>query len=242
MKFTFFPLILFLLLSLASYAQVVNKGVGGNSTKQLLARVDTDVIHENPDIVILMVGTNDFLNSKKMISFNEYEDNLNTIVGKIKTAGSKVILLSPPPVDSAYLFMRHEKSMYKQPPNMMLDSVSQILRNVAKDQSTMFLDLYGKFSSLGLPRHNKDLFIRNEKNSGVSDGVHPTALGYHLIAEYVFQFMKENELINEKMKIVCFGDSITKGSGSSRAGTVTGDNYPSFLSNRISNYLEKNYE
>ena len=38
---------------------VLNRGVGGDRTEQLLARVQTDVIDEKPDVVILQVGIND---------------------------------------------------------------------------------------------------------------------------------------------------------------------------------------
>lgn len=96
----------FLILIVPSFnaaAQVLNKGVGGNNTKQLLLRIDSDVITEDPDLVIVMAGTNDLLNSRKMISYVDYEDNLNLILRKIKSMGSQVLLMSPPPVDSTYL-------------------------------------------------------------------------------------------------------------------------------------------
>ena len=100
----------------------------------------------------------------------------------------------------------------------------------------MFFDLYQEFIELGLPKHNSDLLFRNQKNCGVKDGVHPTALGYHFIAENVFQFLKQNDLLNKYNKIICLGDSITAGSGSKGVGTVMGENYPSFLNYRLNDY------
>ena len=41
--------------------EVINAGVGGNSSANLLKRVHEDVIAKQPDLVILMVGTNDAL-------------------------------------------------------------------------------------------------------------------------------------------------------------------------------------
>lgn len=228
MKSIFFPLALFLCLFIQSHAQVLNKGVGGNSTIELLQRIEEDVIQENPDLVILMVGTNDLLNSRKMVSYTEYANNLDIIVGQIKMTGSRVLLMSSPPVDSAYLFTRHDKTLYLQPPNEIMDSASHIVKKIASDSDVLFLDLYAKFSALDLPRHNEDLFFRNQVNSGKSDGVHPTALGYHFIAEQVFHFLKEHKLVKKDIKIVCFGDSITNG-----AGVQEENAYPSILAQCI---------
>ncbi|MBJ2175957.1 hypothetical protein JBL43_17005 [Aureibaculum sp. A20] len=219
--------------SLGVSAQVINAGVGGNNTMNLLHRLNKDVLEQHPDLVILMVGTNDMLNSKKMISYKKYEDNLVTLVRKIKEKGSEIVLMSPPPADSVYLFERHDKNLFNESPNEKLDSVRKINLRIAVNHDLKFIDLYQVFTDLNLPKHNTDLFIRNQKNSGVSDGVHPTELGYHLIGEIVFYFLKENQLVQKQQKIVCFGDSITKGSG------AKGKTYPVILQNLINDYDHK---
>ena len=38
---------------------ILNRGVGGDRTEQLLARVEQDVVQEDPDVVVLQVGIND---------------------------------------------------------------------------------------------------------------------------------------------------------------------------------------
>jgi lysophospholipase L1-like esterase len=240
MKYRISFVVVFLFaVAFSTNAQVINAGIGGNNTTQLLQRIDEDVINQHPDLTIVMVGTNDRLNSRKMISYEQYSDNLNQIVQKLKSAGIEVLLMSSPPVDSAYLFTRHDRSLFTQTPNEIMDSVSNIVEKVAADNNALFLNLHDKFAALGLPKHDEDLFFRNSKNSGAKDGVHPTALGYHFIAENVFQYLKEKQLLKPGIKIVCFGDSITNGAGSKGGGTVTGDNYPSFLFKRISDLIKK---
>jgi lysophospholipase L1-like esterase len=64
------------LLSCKGKVKMINAGILGNSTSDLLARINTDVLSMHPDVVILMVGTNDMLNSKKFISYDDYEHNL----------------------------------------------------------------------------------------------------------------------------------------------------------------------
>lgn len=218
---------------------IANKGIGGNNTNDLLKRIDTDVVKLNPDLVILMVGTNDLLNSKKMISFEKYETNLNQIVKKIKDNKSQILLMSPPPVDSIYLFQRHDKNVYTQPPNVKMDSARQIIKRTANKHTLLFIDLFQAFKNKNIPDHNQDNYIRNIKNSSKNDGVHPTPLGYQFITDQITHYLKEKGLLYKYTNIVCFGDSITFGSGLKKGGTVFGENYPSYLYKILNQVVEK---
>lgn len=205
--------ILILLSFTISHGQVINAGVGGNNSKNLLARLEKDVLDKKPGLVILMVGTNDMLNSKKMISYEQYQENIEQLVIEIKKTNSEILLMSSPTVDSIYLYERHDKTLFTESPNEKLNNTRKIVSKIAADNELYFLDVYQAFSDLNLPKHNEDLFIRNSMNSGARDGVHLTALGYHFMGELVFHFLKDNKLLDVNKKIICFGDSITNGSG-----------------------------
>ncbi|MHA7943866.1 SGNH/GDSL hydrolase family protein [Formosa sp. 3Alg 14/1] len=206
--------------------KVLNAGVGGNNTNDLLKRVDKDVISKKPDVVIMMVGTNDMLNSKKMIDYNTYTANLDTLIKKIKSNGSELVIMSPIPADSTYLLARHDRTMFKEAPNQKIDKVGRIVKNLALENEVYVYDLNAEFKALNLPQHNQDLMIKNEKNSGKKDGVHPTALGYRFIAQNVYNYLKDHQLLEDNQSIICFGDSITRGGGQ-------GANYPSYLEGLI---------
>lgn len=227
-------IIMFLLVSMNIDAQVINAGIAGNTSTELLARIERDVLSHKPDLVIVMVGTNDMLNSKKMASFELYSSNLSEIVNTLKQNNTEVILLAPPPVDSVYLFERHERELFHETPDVKMDSVRQIVARTAQINQVYFIDVFQKFKDLNLPRHNEDLFIMNPINSGHRDGIHPTRLGYFFIAENIFSLLKEGGLLKKGDKIVCFGDSITKGSKVKGSGTAEGETYPAYLSNLIS--------
>lgn len=233
------PLIIFLILMhlglVKGYTQVINAGVGGNTTLNLLERLDEDVLKHKPDLVIVMVGTNDMLNSKKMISYKQYKKNLKKILRRIKRGGANIVLMTSPPVDSVYLFQRHKRRLFTEMPNVKLDSIRNIVSRIARKNKWKYLDLYQTFSEMHLPKHNEDLFFRNEKNSGAKDGVHPTALGYRFIGELVFYHLKENNLLSDHQRIVCFGDSITNGSGVKDKAQA----YPGVLEGFISRYEKK---
>jgi len=69
---------------------ITNKGVSGNTTVDALLRLDSDVLQEKPDIVIVFLGGNDYL---KKISPPETRANLRLIITKIQSQGATVLLL-----------------------------------------------------------------------------------------------------------------------------------------------------
>ncbi len=218
---------------LSNDIEVYNLGVAGNTSADLLERVDQDVVALRPDLTIMMVGTNDMLNSRKVVTYEDYKKNLITLIERIKASGSQVMLLSSIPADSEYLFERHDKSKYAGHPSEVMAAARDIVQELSLQFDCYFVDLFGEFTSRGVPKHNEDIYIRNEKNSGVKDGVHPTAAGYQLIGEIIWEFFEKNNLQVKYKKIACFGDSITKGSGADGAGGVNGKNYPSYLNQKI---------
>lgn len=206
--------------------KVINAGIGGNTTSDLLKRIKSDVLDKKPNLVIMMVGTNDMLNTRKLLGYDEYTSNLQELIKEIKSNGSDLVLMSPIPADSTYLYLRLKKELFQENPNQKIDNVSKIIKNLAMENEVYFYDINTAFKALNLPQHNSDLFFRNQKNSNKKDGVHPTALGYRFIAQNVYQFLMENNLLSGKTKIICFGDSITRGGGQ-------GANYPNYLEELI---------
>ena len=65
-------------------------GVSGDTTASALARLDEDVLSQNPRIVLVGLGGNDFLQSVPLATT---EANLRTIVRDIQRGGAMVVLL-----------------------------------------------------------------------------------------------------------------------------------------------------
>ncbi|NND08628.1 MAG: hypothetical protein HKN87_19825 [Saprospiraceae bacterium] len=227
-----------LLISFQCDFDVINKGHGGNNTNDLMSRVEDDVISEKPDIVIMMVGTNDMFWLRKKISYDKYSSNLEKLINRFKKNNIEVILVSPPPADTTYLFERHKRESFKESPNTKLEKVSKILNAKSFENNLLFVDVFAQFKNNGIPDHNKDIIIRNVFNSGAHDGVHPTPHGCKIIATAIFQKMIDNEKIKKGIKIICFGDSITFGAHVKGEGTASGETYPAYLKELICNYFK----
>jgi acyl-CoA thioesterase-1 len=69
---------------------VVNAGVSGDTTDMALARLDSDVLSQNPRIVIVGLGGNDVI---RRVPISSTEANLRSIIRKIQAAGAMVVLI-----------------------------------------------------------------------------------------------------------------------------------------------------
>lgn len=207
--------------------EVINAGVGGNNTIDLLNRIEKDCMAHHPDLTILMIGTND-MNSRKYIPLAEYETNLRKIIGIIKQSGSRILLMTILPVYEPYLFKRHNPDFYQPEGHFQRKTkVNELIRKLALEYDLQFLDIHQVFQKIGNVGLSPDSLIKNEANSQSTDGVHPTAQGYKVIATAVYAYLSDKF---KSGKIVCFGDSITIGDGK-----ADGENYPAYLKKMLNN-------
>ena len=201
----------------AGAAEVINAGVGGNTTKALLRRVDADVIAKSPSLVVLLAGTNDALNSNVLATPDEVRRNLEALCDRLRAA-SALLLVLPPPFHEPDLMTRHEAKKYGDlPPAKRRAEVRRIAREVAAARGVPVVDLDPVFAGERGPGEAASSFLRNAANCGVRDGVHPTPDGYRAIASAVAEAIRANRL--PTTRVVCFGDSITKGAGAGPGGS-----------------------
>lgn len=71
---------------------VVNRGVGGDRTAQMMARFERDVLAEKPDLVVWQVGTNESLAGDTIHAMREL---ILEGIDTLEMAGIDVILMSP---------------------------------------------------------------------------------------------------------------------------------------------------
>ena len=207
---------------------VLNAGRGGHNSRDLLQRLDRDVLARCPDLVIIMVGTNDVLNHANAVPLDQYRANLLKLVRTIRAAKSRVMLLTIPPCHEPYLLKRHPAEFYQPDgPVGRIRKANATIRNVAKGTTTPLVDVFGLFEGKGHVGTAPESWLRNPANSRAEDGVHPTAEGYTAIAEAVAGAIRKHRLPHKR--VVCFGDSITYGAGVKGAGTATGHTYPACL-------------
>ena len=179
-----------------------------------------------PDLTVLLIGTNDTINSSSLTPLPEFEENYNRVVRRLLDSGSRVILVTVPPCNESLLYKRHQKEKFgSMSPNARILEANRIIKSIAEKNKLPLVDFHAEVMKQGTS--GKDSLIRNPDNHGGLDGVHPTPAGYRRLAEMVFQAIRANRI--SAPRIVCLGDSITYGANVKGAGTVGGDTYPGQL-------------
>ncbi|MFA6135186.1 MAG: GDSL-type esterase/lipase family protein [Phycisphaerae bacterium] len=217
----------------AEHREIINAGIGGDNTADLLARLDRDVLAHAPELVVLLAGTNDLLNSRNEVPLAQYRENLGALVRRIQAKGIRLVLMTMPPVYPPYLLQRHPAEFYgRGGPAPRLAAGNAVVHEVARENHLPVVELFDAFQQAGGASERPASLIRNAANSGKEDGIHPTAAGYRLIGGLVAEVMVRENL-SSRRRIVCFGDSITRGVHMAGEGTATGETYPAFLSRAL---------
>jgi lysophospholipase L1-like esterase len=93
----------------------VNRGIGGQTTPQMLVRMYPDVINLKPAAMVLLAGTNDIARNTGPATAEMIEQNITAITELAQLHGIKVILCSVLPV-SDYPFLQHQGDPPPAPP------------------------------------------------------------------------------------------------------------------------------
>jgi len=123
----------------------------------------------NPDIVILMLGTND-TKAKNWKGVESFKKDYSQIIDSYLNLSSKptVYLLLPVPI---YKAVDHLDN------NVLVNEMIPVIKEIASEKNLSTIDMYNTFLN------KEDLF---------SDGVHPNKNGAKLFAETVYNVLIEN--------------------------------------------------
>ena len=215
--------------------QVYNLGRGGHNTVDLIRSQLNRAVKLKPTLAIVMVGTNDMNNYRKLVPIDQYEKNLRKITSDLEKAGAKVILILPPPCINEVVRLRAPKAAPKElsvDPAGRLLQVCAVMRKIAAEKKYDLVDFHAIVSK-NTPLDGKASFLRNPANSASNDGVHPTREGYAVLSKAIYDLIKAKGYSAEVT--VCLGDSITFGSAMLGAGTSYGTSYPAQLAKLLNN-------
>ena len=155
--------------------EVVNRGVGGNRTADLLLRVREDVIGEHPDYIVLQVGVNDVwcrFSLGEAVTPEQFESNYRELVKELKVTGAKLILIEP------YVLPIGDKQRFRP----FLNKFNSIIRAIAEEQKLTLIPVDEIFTGV-----TQDIDPRQFS----TDGVHPTHRGCRYIADLVIKELRK---------------------------------------------------
>lgn len=181
-----------------------NAGISGDTLSGALRRFDWDVAPAQPTVTTVLMGMNDVgrqnyraepadadLLRRRQVSLTDYENNLRTLVSRLLTLGSRVIIVSPTPYDDTAAL---DSGTNHVGANAALARIGEIGAAVAAETGVAFIDLHTPLTAL-----NHRLQADNPAFTLISgDRVHPGAPGHFAAA---FHFLKAQGVSGDVTRI-----------------------------------------
>jgi lysophospholipase L1-like esterase len=145
---------------------VVNRGISGQTTPQMLVRFRADVIALKPQLVHIMAGTNDVAGNTGATTAQDVKNNIVSMVELARTNAVRVVLGSIPP--AAAFGWRPEIK-----PAAQIKVLNAWLREYATQNRLEYVDYYSALA--GSSGELKAQFG--------DDGVHPNREGYRVMRQ-----------------------------------------------------------
>jgi len=143
---------------------LVDRGISGQTTPQMLVRFRSDVLALHPRAVHIMAATNDVAGNTGAATIETVQGNIETMAELARAHGIKVILASIPPAKA------FPWSPSKQPAPQ-IDQLNAWLKSYAKRNGFIYADYH---TAMAAPDGAM-------KEGLSSDGVHPNQQGYALM-------------------------------------------------------------
>ena len=156
--------------------RVTNSGISGNTSRDLLARFDRDVVDLNPDWVSICIGINDVWRQFDSPAIpdchvmpDEYAKNLETMILKVKDKVKGVFILTP------YIMEPNSEDMMRS----RMNEYVQICSDLAQKYGCIFVDFQKMYEDYCWIRHSSYI---------AWDRIHPNQIGATLMAR---EFLKK---------------------------------------------------
>ena len=158
--------------------EVVNAGISGHKSTDMLARFQRDVLDKKPDLVTISVGVNDVWHGfydnhpdgdgPRGIPLVEYRQHVEDMIVQAEKSGAKVVVLSTTVI--------HEEDNRE---NAKLKNYNAALRDLAKKHHAAFVDYQKPFWAL-INAYQKE--TGGHELLLTVDGVHMNATGNRVMA------------------------------------------------------------
>ncbi|HUD68428.1 MAG TPA: SGNH/GDSL hydrolase family protein [Candidatus Sulfotelmatobacter sp.] len=147
----------------------VNRGIGGQTTPQMLVRFRQDVIDLNPKVVVILAGTNDIAGNTGPMRNEDIEANLASMAELARVHGIRVVFSSVLPVHN---YTERAKDFFAQRPTARILELNTWLKGYCAKNGVVYLDYFSALVD------DKGLL----KKEWADDGLHPNDAGYKIMA------------------------------------------------------------
>lgn len=157
----------------------INRGIGGQTTSQMLVRFRQDVIELQPKVVVILAGTNDIAGNSGPITNEDIEANLASMAELAKAHGIRIIFSSILPVNN---FTPQSQEFFASRPAERILALNSWLKNYCAKNDLTYLDYFSAMVD------DKGLLKRDLAN----DGLHPNQAGFTVMAPLAEKAIEQN--------------------------------------------------
>lgn len=147
----------------------VNRGIGGQTTSQMLVRFRQDVTSLQPKVVVILAGTNDIAGNTGPISNEDIEANFAALAELARVHGIGVIFSSILPVHN---YTPESQELFSQRSPERILALNRWLKDYCSANRLTYLDYFSPMID------DKGLLKRDL----AQDGLHPNQAGYAIMA------------------------------------------------------------
>ena len=144
---------------------IINKGINGNTTTDMLNRFTEDVTMLSPKAIFIMGGTNDLLSNRPLVQITE---NIELMLKEALTKTNNIFIGIPPKIikeDAYRLFMASPTYDYCE---SNLPKLREELIKLCNNYKVKYIDFY----NMSLSLNSSEIFI---------DGIHFNEEGHKLL-------------------------------------------------------------
>lgn len=176
----------------ASSFEIVNAGVGGDGTAAALKRIRTDVLDEQPDLVVVCFGLNDVFDRDA----EAYGERLGTIFRLLREEGIAVLFMTPNMMNTYVSPQTHEAFVETAAITAacqnsgVLDAYMETARREAAHQAIPVADAYARWKELAAYGVDTTQLLANWIN-------HPSRKMHALFADVILAALEEHHLIQD---------------------------------------------
>ena len=151
----------------------VNRGIGGQTTPQMLIRFKPDVVNLNPKAVVILAGINDIAGNTGPITIENIAENIISMAEIAKANEIKVFICSTlPAIDFPW-----SPGMEPGPKVVKLNS---ILKNYCDSNNIPYVDYFSAMS-------DKKGGLKVPEYTTANDLVHPNLAGYKVMEKIILK-------------------------------------------------------
>ena len=146
----------------------VNRGIGGQTTPQMLIRFRSDVVDLKPSVVVILAGTNDIAGNTGPMTLEQVEENLASMADIARANGIRVVLSSVLPVYPA----EKRLQFFKERPPEKIVELNKWIRAECGRTHIVYLDYFSAMAG-------EDGLLKRDLSD---DGLHPNEAGHRVMA------------------------------------------------------------